>query len=119
MKEETVEMNELEPIYPTTNIIPNYQYVFTFEKNFVYSDTLTTITNHYPYCFFYSVVYIVLIFAGKHYMLNRPKLELRSTLALWNAFLAVFSIIGFLRMATEMYYTLSNYGFYHSICNPR
>ena len=98
--------------------VPNYSYTFNFEKNFVYSDALTTITNHYPNCFYYSAIYVILIFTGKYYMSSRPKLELRGALALWNILLAVFSIFGFLRMSSEMYHVLSYYGFYHSVCVP-
>ncbi|XP_060830408.1 elongation of very long chain fatty acids protein 6-like isoform X2 [Bombus pascuorum] len=32
--------------------------------------------------------------------------------------LATFSVLGFLRMGTEMYHTLSNYGFSYSVCVP-
>ena len=99
---------------PTT--IPNYSYVFNFEKRLAYSNTVMRITNHYPYCFCYCLFYIILIFAGKYFMSSRPKFELRGTLALWNASLAVFSIFGFLRMGSELYHALRHYGFQYSVC---
>lgn len=96
--------------------IPNYSYVFNFEKSFAYSDTVIWITNHYPYCFCYCLSYIILIFAGKYFMSSRPKFELRGMLASWSASLAVFSIFGFLRMGSELYHVLRHYGFQHSTC---
>lgn len=99
---------------PTT--IPNYSYVFNFEKRLAYSNIVMRITNHYPYCFCYCLFYIILIFAGKYFMSSRPKFELRGTLALWNASLAVFSIFGFLRVGSELYHVLRHYGFQYSVC---
>lgn len=96
--------------------IPNYSYIFNFEKSFAYSDSVIRITNHYPYCFCYCLFYIILIFAGRYFMSSRPKFELRGMLALWNTSLAVFSIFGFLRMGSELYHVLRHYGFQHSIC---
>ncbi|KAK9304977.1 hypothetical protein QLX08_003833 [Tetragonisca angustula] len=97
-------------------IIPNYSYVFNFEKGVAYQDILATITRHYPKCFYCSAMYIALTFAGKRYMSNRLRFELRGMLILWNAFLALFSIFGFIRMGSEMSHVLRHYGFYHSIC---
>ncbi|XP_071857614.1 very long chain fatty acid elongase 6-like [Bombus fervidus] len=96
--------------------VPNYSYAFNFEKSFAYLDTVARISNHYPYCFCYCLLYIILISAGKCFMFSRPKFELRGMLALWNASLAVFSIFGFLRMGSELYHVLRHYGFQHSIC---
>lgn len=100
----------------TSITIPNYSYTFNFEKSLAYSDTVIRITNHYPYCFYYCLFYVVLIFVGKYFMSSRPKFELRGMLVLWNASLAIFSTFGFLRMGSELYHVLSHYGFQHSIC---
>ncbi|CAD1468679.1 unnamed protein product, partial [Heterotrigona itama] len=96
-------------------IVPNYSYVFNFEKSIAYQDILPTITDHYPTCFYCCAIYIALIFSGKRYMLNRPRFELKGVLILWNALLALFSIFGFIRMRSELSYIL-HYGFDHSIC---
>ncbi|XP_024226438.1 elongation of very long chain fatty acids protein 6-like [Bombus vosnesenskii] len=98
--------------------IPNYSYVFNFEKTYSYTNSLTWSRSHYPNCFLYCGIYAVIIFGGKHYMSNRPKFNLRSKLALWSAMLALFSIMGFLRTAPEMFHTLRHHGFYYSICSP-
>ena len=75
--------------------------------------------DQFPNCFYYCGIYVALIFAGKHYMSNRPKYELRGMLILWSALLAIYSIFGFLRIMPGMFHVLRHHGFYHSICIPR
>ena len=65
---------------------------------------------------YYIGAYMFFIVAGQHYMQSRPKFELRNTLALWNFFLAVFSIIGTMRTVPEMMHVLRNFGLHHSCC---
>ena len=65
----------------------------------------------------YAFIYIFVIFVGKAYMNNKPKYELRSTLALWNILLALFSTIGAIRVLPELIFSLKNYGFDYSICD--
>jgi len=61
---------------------------------------------------------MVAIYAGTLWMKNRPAFDLKKPLFLWNAGLAAFSIIGFLRTGTELFHVLSTNGFYGSICYP-
>ncbi|XP_071873764.1 very long chain fatty acid elongase 6-like [Bombus fervidus] len=98
--------------------LPNYSYVSNLEKNFIFWDTVTPMNNHFQYCFVCCAIYVILVFAGKYYLLDKPKFDLRRWLVLWSLMLATFSVFGFLRMGTEMYHTLSNYGFYYSVCVP-
>merc|ERR1719495_644240 len=51
-------------------------------------------------------------------MSSRPAYQLRNLLAAWSAFLAIFSIIGFLRVLPEFLHTLTYGGLYKSICDP-
>ena len=99
--------------------LPNYSYVLNLEKNFIYWDTVTPMNNHLPYCFVYCAIYVILVFSGKYYLSDKPKFDLRRWLTLWSFMLATFSVLGFLRMGSEMYHILSNYGFYYSVCVPK
>ncbi|XP_033355328.1 elongation of very long chain fatty acids protein 6-like [Bombus vosnesenskii] len=98
--------------------LPNYSYVLNLEKNFIYWDTVTPMNDHLPYCLVYCAIYVILVFSGKYYLSDKPKFDLRRWLTLWSLMLATFSILGFLRMGSEMFHTLSNYGFYYSVCVP-
>ena len=43
---------------------------------------------------YFSVLYVVLVFAGRRWMTNRPAYDLRKSLILWNTGLAIFSLFG-------------------------
>ncbi|KOX68696.1 Elongation of very long chain fatty acids protein 6 [Melipona quadrifasciata] len=99
--------------------LPTYPCVFNFEKNFVYSDTQAWMRDHFPNCFYYCAIYILLIFGGRYYMSNRRKFEIRGMLILWNITLALLSIFCNFRVMPELYHVLSHDGYYHSVCIPR
>lgn len=99
--------------------LPNYSYVFNFEKKFIHQDTRDWMQNNWTYGFYYCGIYMVLIFSGQHWMSSRQRFELRGLLTIWNTLLATFSIIGFTRTAPELIHTLRNYGLYNSVCVPR
>ncbi|CAD1479388.1 unnamed protein product, partial [Heterotrigona itama] len=98
---------------------PSYFYVTDFEKNFDYKSGHKWMKDNHLISFYCCVVYLLLIFAGRYYMSNRPKFELRGLLAIWSGALALLSIVFFVRTVPETYNILSNHGFYHSICTPR
>lgn len=73
----------------------------------------------HPYLPIYAVVgYVIAIYAGSLWMKNRTAWSLKKPLFLWNAALAVFSIIGTIRTGTELAHVLSTTGFTGSICYP-
>ncbi len=59
-----------------------------------------------------SVIYIAGLFVLQRWMRDKPPYCLRRPLIAWNAFLALFSLLGFLRTAEEIVYVLREHGFY-------
>ena len=51
-----------------------------------------------------TVIYLVLIFGGQHYMRNRPAWDVRSSLICWNWLCSIFSLIGALRVVPHALY---------------
>ncbi|XP_037070592.1 elongation of very long chain fatty acids protein 6-like [Pollicipes pollicipes] len=96
--------------------VPNYTYVFKFEEDFAAVERRQWMEDNWHMSFYYIGIYMVLVFGGQHYMQSRPRFELRNTLALWNFFLAVFSIIGTMRTVPELLFVLKKFGFHHSCC---
>lgn len=96
----------------------NYSYVFEFEEEFNHLDKKDWMLKNWKLCFYYVGIYMVLIFGGQNYMHNRPRFELRKTLALWNLLLALFSIVGTCRTLPELVYAIREHGFQYSVCNP-
>ncbi|TNN31586.1 Elongation of very long chain fatty acids protein 6 [Liparis tanakae] len=62
-------------------------------------------------------LYAALVFAGQHFMRERPKLNLRRPLVVWSLSLAIFSIIGALRTGSYMLHVLMSSGFRQSVCD--
>jgi hypothetical protein len=63
-----------------------------------------------------SVLYALSIYAGQRVMSKRPAFHLDSLLTLWNTGLALFSIMGAIRMSPEFAHVLSRHGFMYSMC---
>ena len=63
-----------------------------------------------------SVVYLILTFVGRRWMSSRPAFNLRRPLVMWNAGLAVFSILGFLTISPSLAKNLVENGFSSSVC---
>ena len=91
--------------------------IFALEENFDGEKFFYWIRENWTLSFWYSVVYLIIIFGVKYVMKDRSALTLRPALALWSAALAVFSIAGSARTIPELIYVLNNYGWNYSICN--
>ncbi|NWZ65937.1 ELOV6 protein, partial [Acrocephalus arundinaceus] len=67
--------------------------------------------------FFFSVIYVILIFGIKHFMKERRPFNLRVPLALWSFSLTLFSFIAAYRIWKQMAFLLLTKGFKHSVCS--
>lgn len=61
-------------------------------------------------------LYAAAIFWGQKYMADKPAWDWRKRLAAWNLFLAVFSTIGFVRMAPHLLHNIYHYDFKTNVC---
>ena len=66
------------------------------------------------------VCYGIFIVVGRALMADRPRFNWRYTLAAWNLFLSVFSILGMLRTLPHLLYNLSTMSLMDNLCrDPR
>ena len=103
---------------PSTHI---YTHMFQFEeifesKKFVHACT-EWMQNNWILSVICSILYIILIFTGKLYMHDKPRFELRLPLILWNVCLAIFSLLGTIRVWPEFIYTFNTHGFVYTVCD--
>lgn len=91
---------------------------FDFERNFDEKAFHGWMTAYWTSSFWYAAVYVVLIFAGRRYMADRPRFDLRWGLVLWSGFLAVFSVCGAARTVPELVYVSWMHSFQYSVCIP-
>merc|ERR1712126_214136 len=96
-----------------------YAHVFPFEDRFDQRVAQGWVQEHWvSVCTWTGFIYVLLVFSGQAWMSSRPAYQLRKLLAAWSAVLAIFSIIGFLRVLPEFLHTLTYGGLYKSICDP-
>jgi elongation of very long chain fatty acids protein 6 len=98
----------------------NYTYVHDLEKKYFDSEytgvRIKWMHDNWWMSVVFSVVYIVGIFGGQRLMKDVPRFTLQKPLILWNMALAVFSIIGSLRMIQHLAHVVGTHGLEHSIC---
>jgi elongation of very long chain fatty acids protein 6 len=101
--------------------IPVISYFVKMENNFHSTDYVDGLVNwmnkNWHLSVYCSILYVVLIFSIKHYMKNRKPFDLRTSLALWNTFLAVFSLIGSTKTIPVYINNLQTKGLVHVVCN--
>lgn len=66
--------------------------------------------------YFASSCYLAGLWIGTSCMKDKPPYELRALLAMWNLFLAVFSLLGMLRTVPHLLALLNNFGFEYTVC---
>ena len=77
------------------------------------------ITNNFPFFSGCVVSYLLMCYVGPRLMESRKAFDLRALLALWNAFLCLFSTIGMLRTAPFLIGRLMTETYEETICaNP-
>jgi len=95
----------------------NYSYVFKFEEEFDHVEVRGKVEEVWVnVCTYASLVYLLVIFGGQYWMADRPRFEMRRLLFVWNATLALFSILGACRTVPEFLHVLTTKGTYHSMC---
>ena len=97
-----------------------YSHVLAFEERFLDNDyrlgTMNWMKTNWTISLFISLIYVLIIFGLKLFMKERQEYKLKSVLILWNASLAIFSILGALRTLPEFIYTINEKGFKYSVC---
>ena len=112
-----------EALNENTILVKNFNYTFflPLERNFEskeYVDSLRMwMIENWSKSILYAFIYIFTIFAGKAYMTNKQKYELRGILTVWNILLALFSSIGALRTIPDLTFSIKNHGIDYSICD--
>lgn len=97
-------------------MVYNYTVMLPFERNFDFRPSTVWMQANWAHSITLSIIYLIAIFGGQHFMRNKQSWDLRHWLTAWNTFLAIFSIIGTARLTPAFVYTLVNDGVVHSMC---
>ncbi|XP_028825577.1 elongation of very long chain fatty acids protein 6-like [Denticeps clupeoides] len=90
---------------------------YEFERRFDESGAIRWMQQNWDKSFVICFAYALFVFAGRRYMRERPKWDLRGPLALWSLSLAIFSILGAVRTDWYMLNVLQHSGFRQSVCD--
>ena len=87
------------------------------EKRFAEENAVKWMDDHWLLSVYASVIYVVLVHAGRHWMHDKLAWSLRKPLVMWNASLAAFSTLGTLTLLPPMVSALLEEGLAYSVCH--
>lgn len=86
------------------------------ERRYVVASGVRLMSTYWYIAIVISAVYLLVVWAGRRWMRDRPKYELQRSLTMWNVALALFSFIGFSRLAPYYFPVLAREGLRRSLC---
>ncbi|RWS27684.1 elongation of very long chain fatty acids protein 6-like protein, partial [Leptotrombidium deliense] len=95
---------------------PGIPLTFSFEANFDMKAGQRWMKNNLHFPIIISIIYVIMVFAGRRVMQNRKAFDLRTALFLWSLSLAIFSLFGTIRVLPEILHVISSKGIVHSFC---
>jgi len=93
-----------------------YRYALPFERVSSPIELTMFFQRYWHHSFTVSVIYFLLIKLLQNVMTHRKALQLKSMLCAWNAVLAVFSIVGFIRFSEDLLHSLLTHGIDYAVC---
>lgn len=122
-----MELSTFEEKNLTTRVVdfspyPGFPFVFNFERFLMlHMDGLKHfVREHYFLPFGLSALYyFAIVVLLRRWMQPKQPYNLRTALLYWNYFLALFSILGTIRVVPELIYFVRNHGWFRSICDGR
>ncbi|KAI6220341.1 Elongation of very long chain fatty acids protein [Aphelenchoides fujianensis] len=85
-----------------------------FFRDYDYEESKQWLVEHQPFLFKAVAFYVVAIFSIKWVQRDRKPFDLVTPLILWNAFLAIFSLLGFLFTTPAFLRVISKHGIQHT-----
>ncbi|XP_067132836.1 very long chain fatty acid elongase 6-like isoform X2 [Centruroides vittatus] len=101
-------------IYNVSTPVPQ---PFEFEKIVDKDNRIRWMQNNWHHSIYWSIFYVIVIFSVQRFMRNRPALDLKTPLIIWNLGLALFSLGGTVRMLPGFLHIIQEFGFTFSVCD--
>ncbi|XP_038052975.1 elongation of very long chain fatty acids protein 6-like [Patiria miniata] len=90
---------------------------FSFEEDFDAVSCTDVLKEYRVWIIPISIVYVLLVFAGRRWMQDRPAYRLKGPLILWNILLGGFSLIGAWRIVPVFSKALFYNGWHSTVCD--
>ncbi|KAH7697841.1 fatty acid elongation protein 3, partial [Aphelenchoides avenae] len=94
----------------------NYSFILPGETSFDPVTSTEWMQENWHHSISLSVLYVILIYAGQKFMDARKPFALDGALFWWNLGLALFSIVGVVRLSPEMFWSVNSNSLTYSIC---
>lgn len=104
----------LSPLYYVNGISHTLR---TIELSFDERKVIPWMRGHWHWSFYYSIMYLILIYAGQRFMKDRPRYNLRRALCCWSAGLSLFSFYAMYRFVPIAFNMCYTGGIQHAICD--
>lgn len=91
--------------------------LYTIEVSFDERRVIPWMRERWHWSFYYSILYLFLIFIGQTYMKDRKPYNLRRALCCWSAGLSIFSFYAVYRITPIAYNMIYTGGLQHAICD--
>lgn len=89
----------------------------TIEYSFDEKKAILWMSRHWQWSFYYSILYLLLIFVGQKWMKNREPYNLRRALCMWSTGLSVFSFYAIIRIYPHARRMVYLSGWEHAVCD--
>ena len=86
------------------------------ERRFAEESAVKWMDKHWLLSVYASVIYVILVHAGRRWMQDKLAWSLRKPLVMWNASLAAFSMLGTLTLLPPMVNAVQEKGLAYSVC---
>ena len=73
--------------------LSRFSSLVTCRLSFILQEATLWMASNWKISFTYSAIYLIVIFGGRRYMKDRPRLEIRPVLSAWNFMLAAFRLV--------------------------
>ena len=87
------------------------------ESQFDEKKSIPWMHARWHWSFYFSALYLLLIYLGRRYMKDRTPYHLRRELCMWSTLLAGFSIYASIRVYPHSYFMVKSNGWQHAICD--
>jgi len=102
--------------FPDAGITHEWEY--DFESTINSPDLSTWFQYNFNWSLYTALMYILAVFVGQKYMENKTKFELRKPMMIWSLILAMFSIMGCVRLLTIFAHLYNSEGVRGVVCTP-
>lgn len=96
---------------------PGLPFAFGFERNFARDFHRQWMYDHWHLAIYISLLYVIMVTFGPRLMANRAAFCLRTPMTMWNAALAIFSLVGTVRCLPEFLHIIFTEGLEQSFCS--